>query len=216
VLADIGVQQVEHAAGQDIADLVQAQARLGETPDAQARDRLTERVAFRLVSVDLRVCFVVLRRAAAPRASGPTCPSRGISESVWKVTRTATKLLRATSVWRKSMSDLVEFTVGHDGAAIFEVPSGGAVRGTAPASRRGDALIVESGRSLEQVVGTIRPVIGVMLDAVKDMGPQEVTVECGVKLSVSAGAIVASGSADSHFILTCKWNRNAEGKDGQS
>jgi hypothetical protein len=114
------------------------------------------------------------------------------------------------------MSDLVEFTVGHDGAAIFEVPSGGAARGTAPASRRGDALIVESGRSLEQVVGTIRPVIGVMLDAVKDMGPQEVTVECGVKLSVSAGAIVASGSADSHFILTCKWNRNAEGKDGQS
>jgi hypothetical protein len=49
------------------------------------------------------------------------------------------------------MMELAEFTVEDGTAVIFEVAQDEALRGTTPASRRGDALVVETGKRLEQV-----------------------------------------------------------------
>ena len=106
------------------------------------------------------------------------------------------------------MMELAEFTVEDGTAVICEVAGDEVVRGTAPASRRGDALVVETGKRLEQVVEVVRPAVGVLRSAVSDLGPGEVTVEFGVKLSVSAGAVIASGTTDAHFTLSCKWARD--------
>ena len=60
------------------------------------------------------------------------------------------------------MMELAEFTAEDGTAVIFEVAGDEVVRGTAPASRRGDALVVETGKRLEQVVEVVRPAVGVL------------------------------------------------------
>ncbi|GAA0498605.1 hypothetical protein Ade02nite_91870 [Paractinoplanes deccanensis] len=106
--------------------------------------------------------------------------------------------------------ELVEFQVEDGMSVIFELAEGDTLRGTALASRRGDALVAETGKRLEQIAEVVRPAVGALKSAVSDLSPEEMTVEFGVKLTLAAGVVIASGTTDAHFKLTCKWSRGDE------
>jgi hypothetical protein len=49
-----------------------------------------------------------------------------------------------------------------------------------------------------------------VLAELRDAGPDEVTVEFGLKLTVAAGAVLTKGEASCHFKVTLGWSESAK------
>ncbi|MEU8820202.1 CU044_2847 family protein [Actinoplanes sp. NPDC048796] len=105
--------------------------------------------------------------------------------------------------------ELAEFHTEDGTAVLFELARDDTVRGTSLASRRGDALVAETGKRLEQVTEAVRPAVNALKAAVTSLDPEEVTVEFGVKLTLAAGVVIASGTTEAHFKIICKWSRDS-------
>src|SRR5205823_6372910 len=103
------------------------------------------------------------------------------------------------------MTDLVEFSLGDGDTVVVEIDEPVGERGLSRAARRGDGLVVESGKRFDQVTRVVRPAAEVVLSALRDLSPSMVVVEFGVKMSFSAGAVIAASSGDANFKITCTW-----------
>ncbi|GAA3952037.1 CU044_2847 family protein [Actinoplanes auranticolor] len=67
--------------------------------------------------------------------------------------------------------------------------------------------------TVSQVPGTLRSALGTItqasreiLSSLKPAGPDEVKVEFGVNISVSAGALITKGSTAGHLKVTMTWS----------
>ena len=75
------------------------------------------------------------------------------------------------------------------GTVTFDVDEADIARaGPERVSRKGDAIVAEVGESLEQAVAAARPAAQAVLDAFREMGPDHVSIEFGLRLDVAAGA----------------------------
>jgi Trypsin-co-occurring domain 1 len=74
----------------------------------------------------------------------------------------------------------------------------------------------------EEIVGRVREAVGpaveaakVVLDKVKDAGPDVVELTFGIKVSGGANWLVAKAAGESNFAVTLTWTRNGDrGKAG--
>jgi hypothetical protein len=99
---------------------------------------------------------------------------------------------------------LVEFPVGGDDSVIVEMDED-QLAGFVPAAvRPGEAVAVASAE-LETAVDRLLPVLRAIGDRMKQLGPNEVTVAVGVKLTAEAGVILAKASGEANFTVTLKW-----------
>lgn len=106
------------------------------------------------------------------------------------------------------MKELVEFSLDDGDTMVIEIDQPEAESGLVrAASTKADGVIVESGKRFDQVTKVVRPAAQTLLAAVRDLEPMRVEVEFGVKMSFSAGAIIASTSGDANFKITCSWER---------
>lgn len=76
-------------------------------------------------------------------------------------------------------------------------------------SRKGDAMVVELDQSLEQALTSARPAAQAVLDAFRAMGPDHVSIEFGLRLDVSAGAVIAKAGLEAHFTVNLAWEPTA-------
>ena len=70
----------------------------------------------------------------------------------------------------------------------------------------------EAKEKFEDVMQQIKPATSAVLRALRELAdsPDEASVEFGVKLSSSAGMVIASASAEANFILKLTWKRKLE------
>lgn len=67
--------------------------------------------------------------------------------------------------------------------------------------------VAEAGRRLEDILAGIRPALGAVMTALRDLGPTEHEIEFGIKLNVQAGVIIAKTTTEGHFTVRLKWSR---------
>ena len=110
--------------------------------------------------------------------------------------------------WRKIMTELYEFEIdGTDQTVVIEVATlDGEYEGEVEASRASD-VIRKATKSLQEVLNPIEPLAQAVVAKVQSMGskPDEVTIQFGVKISATAGALITSSTLDANFQIKLKW-----------
>jgi Trypsin-co-occurring domain 1 len=107
--------------------------------------------------------------------------------------------------WRVPVSTLVRFLADNDEQILVEVDDDG--DGLEQVGL-GEA-IVDAGRRLEEVFGSVRPALQTLSRMLREFGPEEHEIEFGMKLTLEAGAIVARTSSEANFVVKLRWKRDA-------
>ena len=89
---------------------------------------------------------------------------------------------------------------------VDEPESAGTVR-----AGRGDT-IVKAKETLEEALTTVLPVTKSVVEKLRSMGnkPDEIEISFGVKLTTSAGAILAVATGEANFAVTVRWTSKKE------
>lgn len=95
------------------------------------------------------------------------------------------------------MTEILRYEVG-SGTVLVEVDEGsfGVER---PA--RNELGILDAGRRLEDALTAVRPAAKAAADVMRELAPEHLEVQFGVKLAGEAGAIIARNCAEGHFIV---------------
>lgn len=108
------------------------------------------------------------------------------------------------------MSQLVEFKLDDSDATVVVAArdsSGAASDGTVYRGGLPRDLIERSSQTLEQAISRVKPAAEAVVAAMTDLPrrPDELTVEFGIELSGSMGAIIASTAATANITITLVW-----------
>ena len=74
---------------------------------------------------------------------------------------------------------------------------------------RNEQGILDAGRRLEDALASVRPAATAAVEAMRELAPEQMEIEFGVKLAGYAGAVIARTSAEGHFILRMSWSAAA-------
>ena len=104
---------------------------------------------------------------------------------------------------------LVEFALENGGKFLVEVEesedtSSATERVALPSGR----MIAEAKQTFEAALDNIKPVVASISNKFKDLGPKEMEVKFGVKLSADAGVILTSVGGEVTFEITVKWSKD--------
>jgi hypothetical protein len=101
------------------------------------------------------------------------------------------------------MTEILRYEVG-SGTVLVEVEdnSFGVERPS-----RNEQGILDAGRRLEDALSAVRPAASAVADVMKELGPDHLELQFGVKLAGQAGAIIARNSADGHFIVRMSFTK---------
>jgi Trypsin-co-occurring domain 1 len=99
------------------------------------------------------------------------------------------------------MAEIVRFEVGA-GSVLVETEED--TFGVDQVARGPDG-VVEAGRRLEDALGSVRDAAASSLDVLRQLSPDGVEVEFGIKLAGEAGAIIAKASSEGHFTVKLSW-----------
>ena len=107
------------------------------------------------------------------------------------------------------MKHLVEFPL-EDGSSIVVEVDEPETAGTVRASR-GDTL-AKAKETLEEAFDKVLPVTKSVVQKLRSVGnrPDEIEVAFGVKLTTTAGAVIASAAAEANFDVTLRWTGKAK------
>ncbi|MET4589602.1 CU044_2847 family protein [Arthrobacter sp. 754] len=75
---------------------------------------------------------------------------------------------------------------------------------------RNEQGILDVGRRLEDALASVRPAAAAVVEAMRELAPEQMQIEFGVKLAGEAGAVIARSSAEGHFILRMSWPAAAD------
>lgn len=109
------------------------------------------------------------------------------------------------------MKRLVEFDAPNGEVILVEVdevPRGGAVtRGLSPA-----ATIERARLSLEEALDKAQPMAAALVHKLKQLEPDEATIEFGLGLSAEAGAVLVAATSAVHYRVTLTWRKASDDK----
>ncbi len=104
------------------------------------------------------------------------------------------------------MRELIEVPLDDGGVVLVEVEEhqDGIVR-----SARPGRVVATATESLQASLDRIRPVATALVGKLRDLadGPEEITVEFGIKWSAQAGVIVAQAAGEANFKVALRWAR---------
>ncbi len=95
------------------------------------------------------------------------------------------------------------------GTVRFDVDDPLAV-GPERVSRKGEAIVAELDQSLEQALETARPAALAVRDVFRSLSPDRVSIEFGLRLDASAGAVIAKAGVGAHFTVTLDWDPSSQ------
>ena len=106
------------------------------------------------------------------------------------------------------MKRYVEFPLQDGGSVLVEVEEAETAGGPVRASR-GTDLPEKAQLTFEQALARVRPAAEAIIGRLRDLDdpPDQVGVEFGIKLSGTAGAIIASAGVEANYKVTLTWKR---------
>ena len=101
---------------------------------------------------------------------------------------------------------LVEFELENGGKFLVEIEESedtslATERVALPSGRE----IAKAQKTFSEAIDNIKPVVASITNKFKDLGPNEMEVKFGIKLSADAGAIITSVGGEVNFEITVKW-----------
>lgn len=103
------------------------------------------------------------------------------------------------------MAYLVEFPVEGGGRLLVQADDADLPGNLELAAVRPGEIAARSSETVEHALDQIKPALDSVVKRLREMSPDEVTVEFGVMLSAEIGAVVAKGSAEGHFTVSLTW-----------
>jgi hypothetical protein len=109
---------------------------------------------------------------------------------------------------RMTMTELVAVPVDDDGKPVVVFETDTELVGGDLELASGDSGPVARARaSLDEALGQVRPALVRVVQTVRELGPDEVEVEFGLKVGGETTVIIAKGTTDVNFAVRLKWNR---------
>ncbi|NOT63075.1 MAG: hypothetical protein HOP19_22940 [Acidobacteria bacterium] len=103
------------------------------------------------------------------------------------------------------MKKIVEYKLADGNSVCIEIDEV-EPQGVAPVSLTSDAI--ENAQELfEDALAKIKPFARAIVTTLRDLSPDETTVEFGVKLSKKAGLVIAAAEAEANLQLKLTWKR---------
>lgn len=106
------------------------------------------------------------------------------------------------------MKRLIEFPLEGGGSMVAEVEDhvtgGSTVRGATPV-----AVAEKAQQTFEESVEKIKPAASAIITTLRQLSdqPEQIAVEFGIKLSGTAGVVLASTGVEANFKVTLTWKR---------
>ncbi|MCE3029411.1 CU044_2847 family protein [Streptomyces sp. CMSTAAHL-2] len=91
--------------------------------------------------------------------------------------------------------------------AVFEVD--GDLTGSDLELAAGGDLVGRARVSVSEALDQVRPVLARVVETTRDLGPQEVEIQFGLKMGGETGLIIAKGTAEVNFAVRMVWRRPA-------
>ncbi|WP_371619219.1 CU044_2847 family protein [Streptomyces sp. NBC_00454] len=107
------------------------------------------------------------------------------------------------------MTYLARIPLDGGGSILVEAPA--RVDGPLKAGVISDAIHDLPG-NLQEALGSVAEAAHTTLDQLRKAGPDGITVEFGVDLSVAAGAVITKTSANGHLRVTMTWKKDSPGR----
>ena len=101
---------------------------------------------------------------------------------------------------------LIAFRTSDNSEVVIETAPSTDQLGITPVARA-DGVVAVASDTLESAIARIAPLVSTVrqsLGAMTDVS--EFSCSAGIKLSASAGAIIAATETEAHFVITVKWN----------
>lgn len=107
------------------------------------------------------------------------------------------------------MKHLVEFPLEDGSSVVIEIDEP-ETAGTVRASR-GDTL-AKAKETLGDALDNVLPAAKSVVEKLRSIGnrPDEIEVAFGIKLTTTAGAVIASAAAEANFDVTLRWTGGAK------
>lgn len=106
------------------------------------------------------------------------------------------------------MKKLVEYKLA-DGSQVWVEVDEPQPEGIARAARAGEAF-EKATELFETTLGKLKPATTALVATLADLGPDEATVEFGVKFSTKAAIVFASADTEANFVFKLTWKRKPE------
>lgn len=76
---------------------------------------------------------------------------------------------------------------------------------------RGGKIVATAAVSLEEALDRFQPTVKAVVERLRGVGPDEVTVEFGIKLGGETGVMLAKGTAEVNFKVSLSWKAAGAG-----
>jgi hypothetical protein len=106
------------------------------------------------------------------------------------------------------MAELVEYPLDDGGKLFVQSASMDAAQGELGLASPAEGRAKKAKETLESALAQVTPALKSVTGRLRDLSPDDLTVEFGLTLTADTGIIVARGGAEVHFTVTLAWSRN--------
>ncbi|MFE7439474.1 CU044_2847 family protein [Streptomyces chartreusis] len=104
------------------------------------------------------------------------------------------------------MPELIAMVVdGQSETAVFEVDGG--LAGSDLELAADDGAVIRAQTSLHEALQRVKPALAQVSAAVKELEPDEMEIEFGLKVGGESGIVIAKGTAEVNFAVRVLWKR---------
>ncbi|MGW4513002.1 CU044_2847 family protein [Streptomyces sp. NPDC004393] len=106
------------------------------------------------------------------------------------------------------MTEFVMMAVNGDGegSAVFEVEPG--LGGSDLELAADDGLVARAQTSLREALDRVRPALSQVSETVRELKPDEMEIQFGLKIGGESGVIIAKGTTEVNFAVRVVWKNS--------
>jgi hypothetical protein len=105
------------------------------------------------------------------------------------------------------MAEIVEYPLEGGGVLLVQPASVDAGQGELGLASSIEEKAKKANETLESALDQVTPALKSVARKLRDLSPDDLTVEFGLTLTAETGCIVAKGSAEVHFTVTLAWSK---------
>jgi hypothetical protein len=107
------------------------------------------------------------------------------------------------------MKELVEFALAGGDVILVEVDAATSGRSQMRGLTQPQAIVEKAQVSFDQALDKLKPAAATIISKLRSLAecPDEISVEFGIKLHATVGAVVASGGVEANYAVRLVWKR---------
>jgi hypothetical protein len=112
------------------------------------------------------------------------------------------------------MKELVEFALDGDGVILVEVDAAtSSGRSQMRGLTRPQTVVEKAHVSFDEALDKLKPAAATIISKLRALAerPDEISVEFGIKLNATVGAVVASGGIEANYTVKLVWKQLSSG-----